>query len=79
MIQCSPLSLLGADLIIANEYYVSGGTVSEENDPMYLNLTSGILSILWKTDKLSIFAIVSWFTSKSKEIDSLIVYFRVKN
>ena len=44
---------------------------------MYLNLNSGILSIICKSEKLSIFAIVGLFTAK-KEIDSLIVFFRIK-
>ena len=44
---------------------------------MYLNLSSGILSIICKSEKLSIFAIVGRFTAK-KVIDSLIVYFRIQ-
>ena len=44
---------------------------------MYLNLRSGILSIIRKSEKLPIFAIVGWFIT-TKEIDSLIVYFRIK-
>ena len=30
LIQCSPLSLLGAELMIAKEYFVSWGILSEE-------------------------------------------------
>ena len=78
LVRCSPLSLLGADLIIAKEE-VSWGFLSAGWDLICLHLSSRLLSINCKCVNLSIVAIFDWFTSKNKEIDSLIMHFRIKN
>ena len=44
---------------------------------MYLNMSSGIHSIICKSEKISIFANLGLLTAK-KETDSLIAYFRIK-
>ena len=58
MIQCSRLSWLGAELIIAKVFLLDN-FFSEGEDPTYLNLNPGILSITGRSEQLSICTIFS--------------------